>query len=172
MCWRLGAASIFLAIYIAISFSHLLKIAFLGRARSTQTAVSCVWWSCVSGLHAKGLSVSVSPGLIRMRVTELWGEVIKHNRLKGSLPLLPPAHLAAQLGELLPHEERLLLLFPQEEGKLSYWLISPRRHHGQIGRLQQCWVSPIELELNFHIWLVARFVGRGNGGERPSKTHL
>lgn len=55
-----------------------------------------------------------------MRVTELWGEVIKHNRLKGSLPLLPPAHLAAQLGELLPHEERLLLLFPQEEGKLSY----------------------------------------------------
>lgn len=101
---------------LPLVFLTCLKLPSWRGPKAHKPAVSCVWWSCVSDLHAEGVSVtSVSPGLMSMRARDLRGEVIKYNRWWGSFPLLPPARLAAQLEELSPHEEGLQSSFPRRK---------------------------------------------------------
>lgn len=69
---RLGAASVYLVIYAAISFLHLLKIKSLGGGQK-HTSLQCHATGGLdpSGLLTKSASASVSPSLITTLLRDL-----------------------------------------------------------------------------------------------------
>lgn len=178
MCWRLGAASIFLVIYITNDFSRLLKIAFLGRAKSTWTCLSCVWWSCNQPCkRCVCISLTWSDQNASQRPP---GRSRQTQQMVGKFSLAPSCSPSSPVGRTLAPWRRVARALSPGRRKVDLLTHEPifhsRRHHGQTGRLQRCWVSSIEdgewdsAPHELPQLVVAVFLGRGNRGERPTKT--
>lgn len=177
MCWRLGAASIFLAIYITINFRHLLKIAFLGRAKSTQTCcVMCLVVLCLWSPHKRCVCISLTwsdqnasqrpPGISHQTQQMVAKFCLAPSCSVGSpagRALAPWRRVARALSpgrrkaDLLTHEH----IFHPKEAPRADWTAATI-----LGFSRWRCSAPHE----FPQVVVALFVGRGSRGERPAQT--
>lgn len=118
---RLGAASVYLVIYAAISFLHLLKIKSLGGGgpKAHKPAVSRDRWPRpLWSPHKKCICISLtqSDHDAAQRPPEISHQP-QQTAVKVSLA--PSRSVSSPDGRALPHEEGLVELFPHGEGKLT-----------------------------------------------------